>query len=185
VKIVILQHPKESKEALSTTPFSQEIWKDDLTISVGLSWPSLKKVLGPDLKPKEWAVVYLGTGAKGEKQLLDQAKTRGFSLVSSQGHITPEPIHSHLQNLIKGLVFLDGSWPQVKSMWWKNPWLTKHQRIVLFPQKPSHYASLRREPKKECLSTAESIMFALEKMEGLKMDSVEKKFQDFISTLKK
>jgi DTW domain-containing protein YfiP len=63
---------------------------------------------------------------------------------------------------MEGLVLLDGSWSQAKALWWRNPWLLKLPRLVLHPREPSIYGKLRREPRREYLSTLEAIALALE-----------------------
>lgn len=65
---------------------------------------------------------------------------------------------------LKGIVILDGTWKQAKTMWWRNAWLLKLRRIVLIPERPSLYGRMRREPRRECLSTIESIGVALEQL---------------------
>ncbi|MBL8994133.1 MAG: DTW domain-containing protein, partial [Spirochaetia bacterium] len=54
------------------------------------------------------------------------------------------------------------TWSQAKTLWWRNPWLLKLKRAVLLPREGSMYGKLRREPRKECLSTIESIASALD-----------------------
>lgn len=54
-------------------------------------------------------------------------------------------------------MILDGSWSQAKTLWWRNAWLLKLRRVVLTPQGRSLYRELRKEPRRECLSTIESI----------------------------
>jgi len=63
---------------------------------------------------------------------------------------------------LEGIVVLDGTWAQAKTMWWRNAWLLKLKRLKLTPRRPSLYGRLRKEPRRECLSTIESIAEALE-----------------------
>ncbi len=63
---------------------------------------------------------------------------------------------------LDGIVALDGTWAQAKTMWWRNAWLLKLKRLVLHPSRPSLYGKLRKEPRRECLSTIESVAEALE-----------------------
>ena len=58
---------------------------------------------------------------------------------------------------LAGLVVLDGTWSQAKTLWWRNPWLLKLTRIALRPQEPSMYGRLRSEPRAECVSTLEAV----------------------------
>ena len=36
---------------------------------------------------------------------------------------------------LDGVVLLDGSWSEAKTLWWRNPWLLKLRRLVLDPQR--------------------------------------------------
>ena len=42
LKLVVLQHPQEPKELLSTIPLMKSVLKD-IVIKIGLSWPNFKK----------------------------------------------------------------------------------------------------------------------------------------------
>ena len=53
-------------------------------------------------------------------------------------------------------MLLDGSWSQAKALWWRNPWMLKCQRVILGPKHPSAYGILRREPRRDGLSTLEA-----------------------------
>jgi DTW domain-containing protein YfiP len=58
---------------------------------------------------------------------------------------------------LEGIIILDGTWSQAKTLWWRNAWLLKVRRAILNPTHKSLYGRLRKEPRKECLSTIESI----------------------------
>ncbi len=62
---------------------------------------------------------------------------------------------------LEGIVLLDGTWSQAKTLWWRNPWLLKLQRIVLNPPGPARLGRLRREPRQEALSTLEAASLVL------------------------
>src|SRR5207245_1748202 len=64
----------------------------------------------------------------------------------------PEPVLRRLE----GVILLDGTWSQAKTLWWRNPWLLKLHRIVLNPVRPARLGRLRREPRREALSTIEA-----------------------------
>jgi len=53
-------------------------------------------------------------------------------------------------------VLLDGTWSQAKALWWRNAWMLKCQRVILGPSRPSRYGQLRREPRRDGLSTIEA-----------------------------
>ena len=58
-------------------------------------------------------------------------------------------------------VELDGTWSKAKTLWWRNPWLAKLNRMTLKPEKPSIYGRLRAEPRTDYVSTLESVTAAL------------------------
>jgi DTW domain-containing protein len=58
---------------------------------------------------------------------------------------------------LDGILVLDGTWRQAKTLWWRNPWLLKLPRLGLSPREPSMYGKLRREPRRDCVSTLEAI----------------------------
>lgn len=144
IEIVILQHPSEARAPESTARLASLAWQNAEHV-VGLSWPSLNKILGREVNPNEWAVLYLGTKKESEKVV-----TEGTALVSRGGE-PREP------NRLKGLIFIDGNWRQSKTLWWRNPWLNRLNRLVLVPKVASQYTEARRQPRKECLSTIEAV----------------------------
>lgn len=110
---------------------------------VGLSWRNLAHALGEEgVDPRRWAVLFPDREAEGE-----QVKSRGGATLSPSA--------------VEGIVVLDGTWSKAKTLWWRNPWLTKLSRLTLKPAKPSIYGSLRAEPRREYVSTLESVAAAL------------------------
>ncbi|GAA0033931.1 hypothetical protein ABH991_008254 [Bradyrhizobium ottawaense] len=63
------------------------------------------------------------------------------------------------------MLLLDGTWSQAKALWWRNPWMLKCQRVILNPAHPSRYGRLRREPRKDGLSTIEAAATLLSGLE--------------------
>lgn len=156
--ILILQHPREKKEALATAAATVANLRHG-ALAVGLSWPNLAAALGRPADPRRWAVLYLGS-----------ARPRAFALerevVAVDRHGQPATdAQAALRNL-DGAVLLDGSWSEAKALWWRNPWLLKLRRLVLNPQRPSHYNRVRREPRREALSTIEAAGLLLSRLEG-------------------
>jgi DTW domain-containing protein len=139
--VLILQHPQEPDKELGTARIAHQALESS-TLRVGLSWPNLSKALGRPAIHGNWGVLYLG--GKAESAKLRQTASDFLTLP------------------LEGIVVLDGTWAQAKTMWWRNPWLLKLKRIALNPSRRSLYGSLRREPRRECLSTIESIAEALE-----------------------
>jgi DTW domain-containing protein len=60
---------------------------------------------------------------------------------------------------------LDGTWSQAKALWWRNAWMLKCRRVVLGPRQPSRYGRLRREPRRDGLSTIEATAMLLARLE--------------------
>jgi DTW domain-containing protein YfiP len=157
VEVVILQHPQEQDMTLGTARLTALHLKR-ATLRIGLSWPNLAKLLGRGVDPRRWAVLYLGSAkpsaiAPGrELVVLDR---KGTPLVDQEAALAE----------IEGIVVLDGSWSQAKALWWRNPWMLKCRRVVLAPRQPSRYGKLRREPRREGLSTIEATALLLSRLE--------------------
>src|ERR1700731_3400909 len=60
VSLLILQHPQEQDRELGTARLTALHFKDALP-KIGLSWPSLTKILGRSTDPQRWAILYLGS----------------------------------------------------------------------------------------------------------------------------
>lgn len=156
--VVILQHPQEPREPLSSASALERVLaglsKSQVTVKTGLSWPNLKKAVGKtESLPSRWIVFYLGSHRPKLSPTADGIEW-----------IKPALAPSDLSQ-IEGLLFLDGTWKQAKTLWWRNPWLLKLRRAALSPSKPSLFGASRREPRRECLSTFESAVSALEQLE--------------------
>ncbi|MGJ5180403.1 tRNA-uridine aminocarboxypropyltransferase [Bradyrhizobium oligotrophicum] len=159
LSLLILQHPQEQDRALGTARLAAQHFKTAV-VKVGLSWPSLAKALGrPVADPARWAILYLGSAKAAdldpESEVL--ALTRKGEVAENQRAIL---------KAIEGVVLLDGTWSQAKALWWRNPWMLKCQRVILGPRQPSRYGRLRREPRRDGLSTIEAaglLMAALER----------------------
>jgi tRNA-uridine aminocarboxypropyltransferase len=159
ISLLILQHPQEQDRALGTARLAAAHFADAV-VRVGLSWPSLSGALGrPVADSSHWAVLYLGSARAAD---LD-AKT-GIVALTRKGDIAAD--QAALLRRIEGIVLLDGSWSQAKALWWRNPWLLKCQRVVLNPARPSRYGRLRREPRREGLSTIEAAAMLVAELEG-------------------
>ena len=156
--VLILQHPQERREALSTAPLVCATLRQT-KLAIGLSWPGLARIVGGSAEPKRWAVLHLGAarpeprGERRERPLLD----RHARAIDNPGAIAAG---------LRGIVLLDGTWSQAKTLWWRNPWLLKLHRIVLDPPHPALLGRLRREPRREALSTIEAAALALRHLEA-------------------
>ncbi|MCM2322765.1 MAG: DTW domain-containing protein [Oligoflexia bacterium] len=154
IHVLILQHPQEPDKDLGSARLAN-LCLPNSTLKVGLSWPNLSKALGKEAQPSRWAVLHLGSGLKPAGASARPAP--GLHFVTRQG----APVPASERPPIDGLVILDGTWSQAKTLWWRNAWLLKLKRAVLIPSRPSLYKELRREPRRECLSTIESIAESL------------------------
>jgi hypothetical protein len=157
VFVLILQHPQERRELLSTAPLIGETLARS-KLAVGLSWPGLARALGEPTEPRHWSVLHLGA-APAEPP----AERRELSVLDRHGERLTEP--GAILAALQGIVLLDGTWSQAKTLWWRNPWLLKLRRIVLDPQHRSRYGRLRREPRREALSTLEAAALLLKHLE--------------------
>jgi DTW domain-containing protein YfiP len=88
---------------------------------------------------------------------------------------------------LEGIVILDGTWSQAKTLWWRNAWLLKLPRLVLKPKLRSRYDAIRKEPRTGCLSSVETVgevMNVLERRDDIQT-LLEKPLEELIGRLKK
>ncbi len=141
VKIIILQHPQEQYKLLNSARLAHLALKNS-KIRIGLSWPNLKAVTGSDQSPSNWAILYLNSSKSSKPcQIIDRHKKEILDC-----------------SFLQGIIALDGSWKQAKSLWWRNPWFLRLNRITLNPDHPS----LRGQTRAEAMSTVEAIAMALD-----------------------
>jgi DTW domain-containing protein YfiP len=154
VSVLILRHPQEQDKKLGTARMAVMQLKNAV-LKTGLSWPNLSKAVGrPVTDPKKWGVLYLGT-AKTSEPLPKQVLT----VVTKKGDAAPDQREA-LRGL-EGIILLDGNWAQAKALWWRNAWMLKCRRLVLQPPHESLYGNLRKEPRKESVSTIEAAAYTL------------------------
>jgi DTW domain-containing protein len=157
VFVLILQHPQERREALSTAPLICETLRH-AKITIGLSWPGLARAFGGPAEPKRWAVLHLGAARQ------DEGERRELTVLDRHGGPIADP--SAILAGLRGIVLLDGTWSQAKTLWWRNPWLLKLHRIVLDPPRPARLGRVRREPRRDALSTIEAAALSLRHLEA-------------------
>jgi DTW domain-containing protein len=142
LRVLILQHPQERDAVLGSAQIL-EASLPQTKLVVGLSWRNLGHALGEEnVDPKRWAVLFPERDAEGP----GVTTRRGASIDATA---------------LEGVVVLDGTWSKAKTLWWRNPWLNKLSRMNLEPEKPSIYGRLRAEPRRELVSTLESVGLAL------------------------
>jgi DTW domain-containing protein len=157
VSVLILQHPQEQDRVLGTARLTS-LHLGDAVMKIGLSWPSLSKILGRTADPHRWVVLYLGS-----VKAASLAPDREIVFVNRKGEL--ERDQDTLMRDIEGIVLLDGTWSQAKALWWRNAWMLKCRRVVLGPRRPSRYGRLRREPRRDGLSTIEAAGMLLSRLE--------------------
>jgi DTW domain-containing protein YfiP len=142
LRVLILQHFQEEDALLG----SAQIVAASLPkakIVVGHSWRNLGHALGEEnVDVQRWAVLFPDADAPANR------------VVARNGsEIDPASL--------EGIIVLDGTWSKAKTLWWRNAWLNKLNRVNLIPKAPSIYGKLRAEPKREFVSTLESVCAAL------------------------
>jgi DTW domain-containing protein len=158
VSLLILQHPQEQDRELGTARLTA-LHLRNAQLKIGLSWPSLTKILGRPTDPQRWAILYLGS-VKAAAVLPD----REIVVVNKKGNAIDH--QDAVLREIEGIILLDGTWSQAKALWWRNGWMLKCKRIVLGPKRPSRYGRLRREPRSDGLSTIEAAAMVLARLEA-------------------
>ena len=155
--VLVLQHPQERREPLSTAASTVAVLRR-AQLAIGLSWPNLPRILGREADPRRWAVLYLGSARP--RQFAAAAE---LALLGGNGEPLSDP--GRVLGGLEGVVLLDGTWSQAKTLWWRNPWLLKLNRLVLNPARPARLGRLRREPRREALSTIEAAALVLRRLE--------------------
>jgi DTW domain-containing protein YfiP len=158
IQVVILQHPQEQDRDLGTAGLTVRHLRNAL-LKVGLSWPSLSKLLGRQVDPHRWAIVYLGSAKAA-------ALAPGREIVFVNRNNEAERDQDAIARGIEGVVLLDGNWSQAKALWWRNAWMLKCRRVILGPVRPSRYGRLRREPRRDSLSTIEAAALLVSRLEN-------------------
>lgn len=149
-RVLVLQHPQEPDIDLGTARLL-ELMLPAAQVVVGLSWGSLSQALGEEADPRRWGVLY---PASLPRELTEADKAAPVVVMNPVGGPVTEPLD--------GIVVLDGTWSQGKAIWWRNPWFLKLQRVVLHPREPSIYGQMRKEPRREALSTLEAVAEVLQ-----------------------
>lgn len=156
--VLVLQHPQERREPLATAAAAVAALRRAELVT-GLSWPNLARALGRPADPRRWGVLYLGSARPKTS-----GEGREIIILGRDGEPMADPAPT-LKRL-EGIVLLDGSWKEAKTLWWRNPWLLKLPRLVVNPPAPARLGWLRREPRREALSTLEAAALVLRHLEA-------------------
>ncbi|CAI0379894.1 unnamed protein product [Linum tenue] len=81
---------------------------------------------------------------------------------SDESVVSVDELRGGMNNFeVKNLIVLDGTWSKAKKVYKENPWLKLLPHLKLDLGKSSLFSDVRRQPKAGCLSTIESIVYAL------------------------
>jgi DTW domain-containing protein YfiP len=161
-QLLILQHPQEPGVDIGTAPILRASFPGTV-LRTGLSWPNLHKALGREAENRRWGVLYLGS-----VRVEDLPKDRALFVVDKKG--APRDDGERILSALEGIVVLDGTWSQAKTLWWRNAWLLKLPRLVIRSSRRSLYDKIRKEPRFGCLSTVETVgevLAALERRDDI------------------
>jgi len=157
VALLVLQHPQEQDKTLGSARLLTHMLTK-AAFKIGLSWSSLAKALGRPAEPTRWAILHLGS-----IQASDFPEGRDIAVFDAKGVAVADQTAA-LKD-IEGVVIFDGTWSQAKTLWWRNAWVLKARRVALRPAEPSLYGKLRKEPRKEGLSSIEAAGMVLARLE--------------------
>lgn len=138
-RVLFLQHPREEFMPIGTARMAAACLPDaEIVVGTELDeHPAVRRAL----EDKERPAVLLWPGP-GAKDLAVEPPT---------GPVT--------------LIVVDGTWSLAKKLVRINPRVASLPRYALSPERPSEYR-IRREPRAECVSTLEAVMYALGALEG-------------------
>ncbi|HEX3861993.1 MAG TPA: tRNA-uridine aminocarboxypropyltransferase [Stellaceae bacterium] len=162
VFILVLQHPQERREPHATAAIAVGALRRAKLVA-GLSWPNLARALGRAADPGRWGVLYLGSARPAAFGGAAASAAGDIFVLGRNGQPVADP--QPVLRALDGIVLLDGTWSQAKTLWWRNSWLLKLHRLVLNPARPARLGRLRREPRREALSTLEAAAMMLRRLE--------------------
>uniref|UniRef100_A0A023GKG0 tRNA-uridine aminocarboxypropyltransferase n=1 Tax=Amblyomma triste TaxID=251400 RepID=A0A023GKG0_AMBTT len=147
-KVYILQHPGEVKRNLSTAPMLEAALSSERCIILrGRRFSrercrALEDILDESASA-DTILLYPGPEARDVQTLATvQQRGRGYNIV-----------------------VLDGTWSQARSLFFNSPQLHSLLQVQVNASQASHYV-IRTQPTSECLSTVETVAYALAALEG-------------------
>lgn len=149
MKVVILQHPSEQKQALATVPLLQRCLQP-VTVLVGEDFtdhPEIEQLFSSDegaINAETCCVVYPAPDAR---------------------HWHAQQPANSADKAIQTLIFIDGTWRKAKRIWYANPWLQQLPAAVLDGLEPSAY-KIRSSSVEGGVSTLEAVSGALNYLTG-------------------
>ncbi len=150
LSLLVLQHPQEDDAILGTVPLLAAALPK-ARVRVGLSWPNLEAALGDDVTVERARFAVLRPTPRPAD--LPPALAAAIAVVlDAKGALRASDAPA-----IAGVIALDGTWSQAKTLYWRNPWLSRLARVSLVPREPSMYGRLRKEPRREWVSTLEAV----------------------------
>jgi len=156
-RVMLLVHPKEVQRPLGTAPLLRLCLRH-LVVEVGDRFPE------PEENPELHAALCEG----GHRPVLvcpgNNAEEMRPPPVAEESE-WPAAEEALFSQAPATLIFIDGRWPQAKSMVNRSTWLQQIPRAVLCPTGNSGYV-FRKQPKEGCLSTLEAVAEALLALEG-------------------
>ncbi|MCV2885908.1 DTW domain-containing protein [Aestuariibacter sp. AA17] len=137
-KIIVLQHPKESKHAKN----SVSVLKPCLTniaVIEGESEQDFQSVQEDvQANPHQFALVYPSASSQAIEQL-----------------------NTETRSVITHLIVIDATWRKAYKMLQLNPWL-QHIQQLHFSHIPNSLYGIRKRPKDTYLSTLEAVAYSLQ-----------------------
>jgi hypothetical protein len=83
-------------------------------------------------------------------------------------HVAQDPCHA---GRVPAFIILDGTWSQVKKMWYRSPYLHRLPCLAIQPEAPSAY-TLRRQLRAGYLSTVEVAIALLARLDSPVMSHI-------------
>lgn len=147
-KVFILQHPGEVKRNLRTAPMLEAALDSERCVILrGRRFSKerhgpLSAILDEGPSSDDTLVLYPGPNAEPLEALPTVSQRgRGYNLI-----------------------LLDGTWSQARSLFHNSPHLHTLRQVQINPNQTSGYV-IRTQPTRECLSTVETVAYALSVLE--------------------
>ncbi|KAJ3674874.1 hypothetical protein LUZ60_005490 [Juncus effusus] len=154
------------------------------TAKPNLDWV-LNTPIGRKLVSNGFQVKKIHTKKKPNSTEIYETEEYNITIPPNSALLFPNEKSTNINSIdfeVKNLIVLDGTWAKAQRMYHENPWLKILPHLKLDLKKESLYSEVRHEPKEGCLSTIESIVFAMkelgEDLEGL--DSILGVFESMI-----